>query len=207
MLRIFAKRWFWLTVFAIAYAAMWTVANEAKAESVFKFDARGGGKRTECSAIIVASGYAVTNRHCTEGLDRGTLSLDGMKGAIARVACRSDDDDLALLKFSDALDLKSIELGSDPTSLVAVTVIGYPNGGPIATRQGKVLGLAQVLPDKHDLIMHSTETEIGDSGGAVLDPAGKLIGVNVARVRSGKFALAVKVSTVVGFMRQCGVQP
>ena len=153
--------------------------------------------------IISASGYILTNNHVVEGADEIEVILNDTRKAKAKVIGTDPDTDLAILKIE--LDkLPVIVLGDSDALLVgdAVLAIGNPFGVGQTVTGGIVsaLGRNQLgINTFENFIQTDAAINPGNTGGALVDINGALMGINTAIYsRSGGsmgIGFAIPVST------------
>jgi serine protease DegQ len=135
------------------------------------------------SGVIVASeGYVLTNHHVVAGADDIQLVLADGRRIGARVRGTDPETDLAVLK-AEASGLPAITLGDLAQVQVgdAVLAIGNPFGFGNTVTFGIVsaLGRTQLGINRYeDFIQTDAAINPGNSGGALVDAAGRLIGIN-----------------------------
>lgn len=136
--------------------------------------------------IIDSSGEVVTNHHVIAGADAIRVQLADGREADATVIGRDPDTDLALLRIGLG-DLPAIELGRSSTLRVGdvVLAIGNPIGLSASVTQGIVsatgrgqLGVAVF----ENFIQTDAPINVGNSGGALINTRGELVGINTAIV-------------------------
>jgi serine protease Do len=164
----------------------------------------GGGS----AVVITPDGFMLTSAHVierTQGKGRASF-VDGREVAFEVVG--SDPlSDLALLR-ADARDLAAAELGDAERLRVGqlVVAIGNPNGFAGSVTAGVVSALGRSLPTRggrvvDNVIQTDAALNPGNSGGALADGAGRVIGVNTAVAGVG-LGLAVPINqatrTIVG---------
>ncbi len=130
--------------------------------------------------LVTASGDVLTNRHVIAACAR--LSIDGQA---ARVIAEDKVFDLALLRAEGLVGHAPAPFAQDPARLNSdVTVAGYPLpellGGLNITR-GAVTSLKGIGGDGINMQI-SAPVQPGNSGGPVLNGAGQVVGVVVARL-------------------------
>ena len=135
------------------------------------------------SGVIVArEGYVLTNHHVVDGADDILLVLADGRRISARVRGADPESDLAVLK-ADAADLPAITFGDLARVQVgdAVLAIGnnYGFGNTVTSGIVSALGRSQVGGNLFaDFIQTDAAINPGNSGGALVDAAGRLIGIN-----------------------------
>jgi len=136
--------------------------------------------------IVDASGLVVTNNHVIEGADEVRVSLADKREFDAEILLRDPRTDLAVLKLNGGKgDFPSVELGSSDNLHVGdiVLAIGNPFGVGQTVTQGIVSALARTqigITDYQFFIQTDAAINPGNSGGALLDVAGRVIGINTA---------------------------
>lgn len=134
--------------------------------------------------IVSADGYVLTNDHVIRGADRIEVGLRDGRSAAAKVIGIDPDTDLALLKI-DLPNLTPIRLGrSDKLAIGDVVLaIGDPYGVGQTVTQGIIsaTGRSQLgLSAFENFIQTDAAINPGNSGGALINAAGKLVGINTA---------------------------
>lgn len=165
----------------------------AAVESIFQPD-RGNGdgpvQRSLGSGVIIRSdGYIVTNHHVIADADEIRIELLDGREETAEIVGSDIDTDLALLKIP--LDnLPAIPMGRSDTLQIGdvVLAIGNPHGLGHTVTQGIVsaTGRAQLgLFTFENFIQTDASINDGNSGGALVDIDGNLIGINTAVLSVG----------------------
>jgi serine protease DegQ len=136
------------------------------------------------SGVIVSSdGYVLTNNHMIEGADDIQIVLSDGRRLRARVRGSDPDSDLAVLK-ADVSDLPAITFGTLDSVQVGDTVlaIGSPFGFGNTVTHGIISALGRNLEMNRfeDFIQTDAAVNPGNSGGALVDSGGNLIGINSA---------------------------
>jgi serine protease DegQ len=137
------------------------------------------------SGVIVSSeGYVLTNNHVIEGADDIQLVLADGRRLRATVRGNDPESDLAVLK-ADGKDLPAITLGKLDNVQVGDAVLAL--GNPFGFGNTVTHGIVSALGRNHlginrfeDFIQTDAAVNPGNSGGALVDSAGNLIGVNSA---------------------------
>jgi len=134
--------------------------------------------------IVDSAGQVVTNHHVIADAAAIRVQLADGREADAQVIGRDPDTDLALLKIM-LRDLPTIELGRSSTLRVGdiVLAIGNPLGLSATVTQGIVsatgrgqLGVAVF----ENFIQTDAPINVGNSGGALINTRGELVGINTA---------------------------
>lgn len=161
------------------------------------------------SGVIVSSdGYIVTNNHVVENSTSIEVVLNDRRSFEARLIGRDPSTDIALLKI-DAKDITPVQFGNSDDLKVGewVLAIGNPFNLTSTVTAGIVSAKARninILDKQAGAIESFIQTDAavnpGNSGGALVDINGKLVGINTAIAsQTGNFAgyaFAVPVSIV-----------
>ena len=159
--------------------------------------------------IVEKSGIIVTNHHVVKGAQELRIILSDRREFEAKVLLADERTDLAVLKVDSNQDLPSLNYAERLTPKVGdlVLAIGNPFGVGQTVTNGIVSALARTdvgITDYAFFIQTDAAVNPGNSGGALVDMNGELIGVNTAIYsRSGGsngigFAIPVEmVRTVV----------
>ncbi|MEB2776981.1 trypsin-like peptidase domain-containing protein [Algoriphagus sp. D3-2-R+10] len=152
------------------------------------------------SGVIISSdGYIVTNNHVVENADMLEISLDNNKRYIAEVVGTDPTTDLALLKI-DAEGLPFVRFGDSDKTRVGewVLAVGNPfdlnstvTAGIISAKARNIRILQNVENNLSVEAFLQTDAVVnpGNSGGALVNLAGELIGINTAIAsRTGTFS-------------------
>jgi len=144
---------------------------------------RGAG-----SGVIVDAdkGFIITNAHVVEDATDILVTLADDRTVPAQVRARDERSDIALLQVKPG-NLVDIPLG-DSTKLEVgdyVVAIGNPFGLQHTVTSGIVsaLGRSGINPDNfEDFIQTDASINMGNSGGALVNLKGELVGINTAIV-------------------------
>jgi serine protease Do len=169
-----------------------------------------GGRRLDgggSAVVITPDGFMLTSAHVIDRTEGGRASfVDGRELGFEVVG--SDPlSDLALLR-ADAHDLRAAELGDAERLRVGqlVVAIGNPNGFAGSVTAGVVSAVGRSLPTRggrvvDNVIQTDAALNPGNSGGALADGRGRVIGVNTAVAGVG-LGLAVPINqatrTIIG---------
>ncbi len=169
-------------------------------------------ERSLGSGVIVdAKGTIVTNQHVIAGADSIRVQLADGRIAEATVVGQDPDTDLAILHLSIG-SLPIMPMGRSDTLRVGdiVLAIGNPYGLSQTVTQGIVsaTGRGQLgLATFENFIQTDAAINLGNSGGALIDARGDLVGINTAvlnRTYGGPegIGFAIPVNLVRGVMEQ-----
>lgn len=140
-------------------------------------------KRTAMGSGVIISkdGYIVTNNHVVEGADELTVTLNDNSEYSARIIGNDRNTDLALLKI-DGKNLPAITIVSSDNIRVGewVLAVGNPLGLNNTVTAGIVSAKARSLGANGIESFIQTDAAInqGNSGGALVNTRGQLIGIN-----------------------------
>lgn len=155
------------------------------------------------SAVLISSdGYLVTNNHVIEGARRVRVTLGDRREFDAGVIGVDEPTDLALLKI-EASNLPSLMFGNSDSLRVGEWVLAV--GNPFSLRSTVTAGIVSAKGRSIDVLETDDRIESfiqsdaavnpGNSGGALVNTAGELIGINTAIItNSGRhegFAFAI----------------
>jgi S1-C subfamily serine protease len=187
------------TVIAVAEALSASVANLQVRRRTRRGQATGAGS----GVAISADGFVVTSAHVVEGSGHGVAAFsDGRETPVSVIGSdplsdlavlRADGGDLSPAILGDAADLRVGQL---------VVAIGNPNGFASSVTAGVVSGLGRSLPVGarggprrvvENVIQTDAALNPGNSGGALVDGAGRVVGINTALAGIG-LGLAVPIN-------------
>ena len=140
-------------------------------------------KRTAAGSgvIISTDGYIVTNNHVVDGADELMVTLNDNKEYSARIIGADATTDLALIKI-DAKNLPAIQIANSDDVKIGewVLAVGNPLGLNNTVTAGIVSAKARSMNTGGVTSMIQTDAAInqGNSGGALVNTAGALIGIN-----------------------------
>ncbi len=146
------------------------------------------------SGVIVSSdGYIVTNNHVVDEAGKIEITLSNKKKYVAKVIGKDPETDLALLKI-DATNLPYIEYGNSDNLQVGqwVLAVGNPYNltstvtAGIVSAKGRNIDLLPREVAAHRIypiesyIQTDAAVNPGNSGGALVNTSGELVGINSA---------------------------
>ena len=187
------------TVTAIADRLRPSVANLRVERRTRRGRAEGGGS----AVTITPDGFLLSSAHVVESTDgRGRASFPDGRSFGVEVAGTDPLSDLAVLR-ADAGDLMAAELGDADGLQVGqlVVAIGSPLGFHGSVTAGVVSALGRALPTRsrsagrlvENVIQTDAALNPGNSGGALADGLGRVVGVNTAVAGVG-LGLAVPIN-------------
>lgn len=183
------------------------------------------------TGFAVSGDTVVTNAHVVrdalrdEGMQIGIVPNGGGEAVYGRIVAVLARNDLALLRITGSLRLPPLALaGGAPPDSGEVTSVGYPmnvdraqgldlsdifRSQPPVKSRGYVSG---ARPSRQfDTILHTAPIARGNSGGPLLDPCGRVVGVNSFGADNdggdAEFFFAVSNRELVPFLRANDVEP
>lgn len=139
------------------------------------------------SGVIISSdGYIVTNNHVVEGADKLDITLNDNRSFNGKIIGTDPSTDLALVKI-DATDLPIVKFGDSDNLKIGewVLAVGNPLGLTSTVTAGIVSAKARALSNTRKMGIESfiqTDAAVnpGNSGGALVNTDGELVGINTA---------------------------
>lgn len=136
------------------------------------------------SGVIVSpDGYILTNAHVVDGASKVSVELTDRRTFVAKLVGEDQPSDLAVLKI-DANGLRNLPLGDADKVRVGDVVLAI--GNPLGIGQTVTMGIisakgrATGLSDGsfEDFLQTDAPINQGNSGGALVDTRGELVGIN-----------------------------
>jgi len=135
--------------------------------------------------IVDPQGFILTNNHVIEGADEIEAVLNDGRKFEARLIGRDPETDLAVLRLANANALPAIAFAPADSLTVGDVVLAI--GNPFGIGQTVTMGIASALGRNHlgintfeNYIQTDAAINPGNSGGALIDSAGRLVGINTA---------------------------
>ena len=141
------------------------------------------------SGVIVSpDGYILTNNHVVEGADELKVLLSDDRELIAKVIGTDPKTDVAVVKI-DADKLPVVTLAD--SSKIRVGDVVFAVGNPLGVGQTVTMGIVSAkgrtkvgilgeVGGYEDFIQTDAAINMGNSGGALVDAKGRLVGINSA---------------------------
>ncbi|MGD9736659.1 MAG: MarP family serine protease [Solirubrobacterales bacterium] len=153
---------------------------------------------TACGLGVEGSGWAVepdlvvTNAHVIAGADDTTVTTQGGVELEATPVHYSPADDLALLRLEGAR-LPTLPLTSDRSEGEDAAVLGYPENGPYAIEPARIGETRATIsedsygngPVNRTITALRGAVRSGNSGGPLVDAAGRVVGIVFAATTGG----------------------
>jgi S1-C subfamily serine protease len=162
------------------------------------YQAQGAGS----AVAITPDGFLTTSAHVVEGANRGSASLADGRELPFEVVGRDPLSDLAVIRTSGA-DLQPVSLGNADQLRVGqlVVAVGNPMGlaGSVTAGVVSALGRSFATSNGRDarMVENVIQTDAalnpGNSGGALVDGRGRMVGVNTAVAGIG-LGLAIPIN-------------
>ncbi len=168
-------------------------------------------EQTLGSGVVVdLAGHIVTNHHVIDNAERVSVQLADGRQAVASIVGRDPDTDLAVLRV-DLGRMPVMPLGRSDQLRVGdvVLAIGNPVGLTQSVTQGIVsaTGRGQLgVATFENFIQTDAPINFGNSGGALVNSNGELIGINTAVLAKNLgvegIGFAIPVNLVRGVMQE-----
>ena len=163
-------------------------------DSVVKVLGTACGLGVSGSGWIAAPGLVATNAHVIAGEHDTTVTRSGSDEPLDATPVHYDpSNDLALLRVS-GLDGDQLSFATQVQSGTPGAVLGYPENGPLAITPARVGATGPVVtqdsygrgPITRQLTALRGEVHSGNSGGPLVDAAGRVMGTVFAATTNGK---------------------
>lgn len=180
------------------------------------------------SGFAVAPNRVITNAHVVEAAERypgdvmiGVVPSEGDKSYQGRLIAIDADRDLALIEFG-GIRLPTLTFYNGPVSEGdPMIALGYPGNVDLATARSAADFITPLSPVRSqgvfsgrrnlqgvNVLLHTAGIARGNSGGPLLDPCGRVLGVNSAITRAddgdASFGFAIGNDEVAAFLREAG---
>jgi S1-C subfamily serine protease len=161
--------------------------------SVVKILGTACGVGVEGSGWVVEPGVVVTNAHVVAGQDDTRVLRGGVEpGLDAQAVVFDTRNDLAVLRV-DGLEAPSLELARDSRSGTSAAILGFPLNGPYDVRPGRLGATREVVsqdaygrgPVRREIVALRGAVRSGNSGGPMVDGAGRVVTTIFAATTSG----------------------
>jgi S1-C subfamily serine protease len=182
----------------------------------------GGGAAAGTGMVLTSGGEVVTNNHVVDGATSLSVTIPSTGRTYdARVLGVDPTADVALIQLTGASGLKTVKIASASAVKVGASVIAIGNalgqGGPPSVTEGSITALDQAITASEDngtsehltgLIESDAPISPGDSGGALVDSNGQVVGMITAgqtrgfRSSTSDIGYAVPAPTAIGVVNQ-----
>ena len=182
-------------------------------DPVFRFffgeQADAGPQRREglgSGVIVSEQGYVLTNHHVIESVDEIEVALADSRKVKARVVGTDPETDLAVLKI-ELQKLPAITFAKAEQLRVGdiVLAVGNPFGIGQTVTLGIVSGLGRSqlgITTFENFIQTDASIHPGNSGGALVDASGNLVGINTAIYSQTGVSMGIGYAIPVSIARQ-----
>ncbi len=144
-------------------------------------------KASGSGVVISQDGYIITNNHVIEGADEISVTLSNKRSYKATVVGSDPNTDLAVIKIEGNNFPYLVYGNSDEVRLGQwVMAIGYPLNldvtvtAGIVSAKARAIGINRGSSPIESFIQTDAAVNPGNSGGALINTAGELIGINSA---------------------------
>jgi S1-C subfamily serine protease len=172
-----------------AYSAAVVAVADRLLPSVASLQVGGGSRGGGSAVAISADGLLVTSAHVVRGARSGTAAFVDGREVTADVVGSDPLSDLAVLRGRQG-DLHAAELGDAQQLRVGQLVVAIGNplgfGGSVSAGVVSALGRSLAAGDGRrrrivdDVIQTDAALHPGNSGGALADSRGRVVGINTA---------------------------
>ncbi|TJY36110.1 trypsin-like peptidase domain-containing protein [Pontimicrobium aquaticum] len=168
------------------------VRNTTTSSGIMTFEDLFFGRRSQrpqigtgSGVIISPDGMIITNNHVIDGAEEITITLNNNKSYEAELIGTDPKTDIALLKIEADEDLPYTTFGDSDTSKVGewVLAVGNPFNLTSTVTAGIISAKSRDLTggdDAQSFIQTDAAVNPGNSGGALVNTHGELIGINTA---------------------------
>lgn len=184
------------TVQAVVHVRVRTTVTDDQSDNPFMQFFGGNNMRQEprkvtgfgSGVIISPDGYIVTNNHVIDGADSIQVTLYNNKTYTAAIVGRDPDTDIALIKIK-AKDLPTIKFGDSDNLKLGEWVLAV--GNPFNLTSTVTAGIVSAKGRSLDMdggyklesfIQTDAALNMGNSGGALVNTKGELVGITSAIV-------------------------
>ncbi|GKV95974.1 serine endoprotease DegQ [Pectobacterium aroidearum] len=144
------------------------------------------------SGVIIdaAKGYVLTNNHVINNADKIRVQLNDGREYEAKLIGRDEQTDIALLQLNDAKNLVAVKMADSDQLRVGdfAVAVGNPFGLGQTATSGIISALGRSglnLEGLENFIQTDASINRGNSGGALVNLNGELIGINTAILAPG----------------------
>ncbi len=157
--------------------------------------------------VVTADGYILTNNHVIEGADQLKVALSDGREFTAKLVGADPKTDIAVIKI-DADKLPVITLADSEKIRVGdvVFAVGNPLGvgqtvtmGIVSAKGRNQLGLLENVAGYENFIQTDAAINMGNSGGALVDAKGRLVGINSAIISPSRGNIGLGFAIPINF--------
>ncbi|MER0124984.1 serine endoprotease DegQ [Franconibacter daqui] len=150
------------------------------------------------SGVIInaAKGYVLTNNHVVNHAEKISVQLNDGREFDAKLIGSDDQSDIALLQLQNATNLTQIKIADSDSLRVGdfAIAVGNPFGLGQTATSGIISALGRSglnLEGLENFIQTDASINRGNSGGALLNLNGELIGINTAILAPGGGSIGI----------------
>jgi S1-C subfamily serine protease len=189
-------------------AAVVSVAAKVEKSVVTVHSSGGSGSAIGSGEFVTSDGYIATNDHVVNGFSSYSVTLSDGSSLSATLVGEDHQDDLAVLKVNTS-NAPAITLADSSAAKVGEFVVAI--GSPLGQANSKSFGIVSALnrteteegsslsssgPILTGLIQTSAALAPGNSGGALVDLDGKMVGMPTLAATSGTGRQSSSSSTI-----------
>ncbi len=171
--------------------------------SVVELRGSACGMIKQGSGWVVGDDLVATNVHVIAGEDDTRVTIAGGPSLAAEPVYVDTTNDVALMRV-DGLGLPALRLGSAPGGAESVTLLGYPEGGPLTARAGTAAAPRTVItPNAYgkngtvrSVVVTRGTLGPGSSGGPIVDAQGAVVAMIFGGSADGASGAAVPPSAI-----------
>jgi S1-C subfamily serine protease len=181
------------------------------------------GEAAGTGIVLTSDGYILTNNHVISGADTIKVTDIGNGETYTGTVVGYDrTQDVALVKLEDASGLTTARIGNSNDVTVNESVVGIGNaggtGGTPSAAPGRVTALGQSITAQDEsngtsenltgLIETNADIQPGDSGGALVNTSGQVVGMDTAASSgfsiqdSGNQGFAIPINQALSIVKQ-----
>lgn len=173
------------TVHAVVHVKNVTTSRSSGGLLDFWYGNQGGAQPqvgTGSGVIISPDGYIVTNNHVIDKSVELQVTLNNNKIYKAEVVGADPNTDIALIKIQAEEDLPYLAFGNSDQAQIGewVLAVGNPFNLTSTVTAGIISAKARSLGRNQSFIQTDAAVNPGNSGGALVNTTGDLIGINTA---------------------------
>ena len=170
--------------------------------------------------FISAAGHVLTNAHVINECSSLTVESIGKPAEKAVLVASDTKNDLAVIQTNGRATRAAAFRAGGVRQGESVVAYGFPLSGAIASTGNVTTGNVSALAGFHDdsrMLQISAPVQPGNSGGALMDMTGAVVGVVVGKLNAAKFMevtgdipqnvnFAIKAHVAKGFLESHGVE-
>jgi len=179
------------TVNAVVHVKNVSISSSNPLKEFFYGEGAGAGKKatvgTGSGVVVSPDGYIITNNHVIKGASEVEITLNNRKSYKAEIVGIHESSDIALLKI-DASDLPYITFANSDNVKVGewVLAVGNPFNltstvtAGIVSAKARNINISRGRRMIESFIQTDAAVNPGNSGGALVNVRGELVGINTA---------------------------